>query len=143
MPALRFPLMIPSTSTYTMSEALYASAAKYLKEQIPEHYHAVRLAVICGSGLGGLVNTIEQSTKIEFAYADIPGFVASTGKTTLGSRVRPLHSLLTRMVQWRAIPASLCLDSWEISARRLSSWSAASICTRATPYRSAPSLSVS
>ena len=35
------------------------------------------VGIICGSGLGGLVNNVEN--KIEFKYEDIPGFPVSTG----------------------------------------------------------------
>ena len=63
-----------------VSEATYNSCHEFLKEQLPKHFHNVRLGIICGSGLGGLVDTIDQSTKVEFHYSDIPGFVTSTGK---------------------------------------------------------------
>ena len=36
------------------------------------------IGVICGSGLGGLVNSIEE--KFALDYADIPGFPVSTGE---------------------------------------------------------------
>lgn len=64
----------------TISESTYTSASNFLQEQVPEDFKNVRLGIICGSGLGGLVDTIEQSTKIEFQYSQIPGFVTSTGK---------------------------------------------------------------
>ena len=36
------------------------------------------IGIICGSGLGGLVDNVEN--KEEFKYEDIPGFPLSTGK---------------------------------------------------------------
>lgn len=66
--------------TATITESTYISSAEYLKQRIPEHFKEARLAIICGSGLGGLVDTIEQSSKIEIPYNEIPGFVTSTGK---------------------------------------------------------------
>ena len=39
------------------------------------------VAVICGTGLGGLVDNVEN--KEAFAYKDIPGFPVSTGKFRL------------------------------------------------------------
>ena len=63
-----------------VSEATYNSCHEFLKDQLPKHFHNVRLGIICGYGLGGLVDTIDQSTKVEFHYSDIPGFVTSTGK---------------------------------------------------------------
>ncbi|XP_047130669.1 purine nucleoside phosphorylase isoform X1 [Hydra vulgaris] len=43
------------------------------------------IGVICGSGLGGLVNNIEN--KEEFSYEDIPGFPVSTVKGHAGKLV--------------------------------------------------------
>ena len=34
--------------------------------------------IICGSGLGGIANILESSTKLEISYSDIPGFKTST-----------------------------------------------------------------
>lgn len=65
--------------TTTIAEATYRAACQFLNERIPDHFKNARLGIICGSGLGGLVDTIEQSSKIEFAYSEIPGFVSSTG----------------------------------------------------------------
>lgn len=58
----------------------YQASADYLTSRLPEEFKRVELGIICGSGLGGLVDTIDQSTKKEFSYSDIPGFVSSTGK---------------------------------------------------------------
>ncbi|KAF9427074.1 hypothetical protein BGZ94_005516 [Podila epigama] len=43
---------------------------------LPESLSKPKVAIVCGSGLGGLVNIIRE--KVEFAYSDIPGFVNST-----------------------------------------------------------------
>ncbi|KAI9274544.1 nucleoside phosphorylase domain-containing protein [Phascolomyces articulosus] len=61
-----------------ISETTYNCSYNFLKEKLPAHFHNVRLGIICGSGLGGLVDTIDQSSKVEFPYGDIPGFVTST-----------------------------------------------------------------
>lgn len=37
-----------------------------------------KIGVVCGSGLGGLADRLEQATVIE--YKDIPGFKQSTGE---------------------------------------------------------------
>lgn len=63
----------------TITEEIYKSSADYLISKLPQEFHNVELGVICGSGLGGLVDTIDQTTKVEFLYGDIPGFVTSTG----------------------------------------------------------------
>lgn len=43
---------------------------------LPANLAKPKVAIVCGSGLGGLVNTIRN--KVEFHYSDIPGFVNST-----------------------------------------------------------------
>lgn len=63
-----------------ITQETYQNSADYLTSKLPDHFKTVELGVICGSGLGGLVDTIDQSTKVEFSYKDIPGFVSSTGK---------------------------------------------------------------
>ena len=70
-------------TTTTVPEITYRTAADYLTERLPEHFKNVKLGIICGSGLGGLVDTIEQSSKVEFPYGEIPGFVTSTGTLQL------------------------------------------------------------
>lgn len=67
----------------TITEATYQASADYLTSNLPKEFQNVELGVICGSGLGGLVETIDQSTKVEFLYKDIPGFVVSTGKAQI------------------------------------------------------------
>lgn len=64
----------------TITEQTYQVSADYLRSKLPQEFQNVQLGVICGSGLGGLVDTIDEKTKVEFAYKDIPNFVNSTGK---------------------------------------------------------------
>jgi len=45
---------------------------------LPANLSKPKVGIVCGSGLGGLVDIIRN--KVEFAYTDIPGFVNSTGK---------------------------------------------------------------
>lgn len=62
-----------------ITEETYKTSADYIASRLPEEFKKVKLGIICGSGLGGLVTTIDQTTKVEFHYKDIPGFVSSTG----------------------------------------------------------------
>ncbi|KAI8973449.1 hsp7-like protein [Mycotypha africana] len=62
----------------TVTEETYRNSADYLKSKLPADFQEPKLGIICGSGLGGLVDTIDQSTCVEFLYKDIPGFVSST-----------------------------------------------------------------
>ncbi|KAI8997519.1 nucleoside phosphorylase domain-containing protein [Pilobolus umbonatus] len=64
--------------TLVITEEIYHKSADYIKSRLPKEFHSVSLGIICGSGLGGLVNTIDSSTRVELMYKDIPGFVVST-----------------------------------------------------------------
>lgn len=63
------------------------SAAEYLKPKLPEALQKPRVAIICGSGLGGLADTIDSGTKLEFDYGSIPHFPKSTVPGHLGKLV--------------------------------------------------------
>ncbi|KAI8070037.1 purine nucleoside phosphorylase [Gongronella butleri] len=60
-----------------ISEDTYTPSVDYIRSHIPSSFQAVKLGIICGTGLGTLVDTIDPSTKIELAYSDIPGFATS------------------------------------------------------------------
>lgn len=55
-------------------------AFSFLKERLPETLQHPRVAVICGSGLGGLANTIHDEPRAELEYSSIPHFPCLTGK---------------------------------------------------------------
>jgi purine-nucleoside phosphorylase len=55
----------------------------HILSQLPDALKQPKIAIVCGSGLGGLANTIDESLRAEIAYKDIPGFPASTGRFTL------------------------------------------------------------
>ncbi|KAI8809605.1 nucleoside phosphorylase domain-containing protein [Cladochytrium replicatum] len=66
----------------------YQATAEHLRERLPAHYKSVEVGIICGSGLGGLADTLTNT--VEFQYTDIPNFPASTvpghaGKLVFGS----------------------------------------------------------
>ncbi|KAI8092214.1 hsp7-like protein [Gilbertella persicaria] len=71
----------------TITEATYKSSANYLRANLPQDFQNIDLGVICGSGLGGLVDTLDERTKVEFSYSDIPGFVSSTVAGHVGKLV--------------------------------------------------------
>lgn len=54
-------------------------AADYLRAALQPELQAPRIAVVCGSGLGGLQNTIQASPRLEIPYSQIPHFPRSTG----------------------------------------------------------------
>ncbi|KAI8896465.1 nucleoside phosphorylase domain-containing protein [Globomyces pollinis-pini] len=55
----------------------YSASVDYLRSHLPPTLQSISLGVVCGSGLGGLVDCFDAD-KIEFNYADIPHFPHST-----------------------------------------------------------------
>ncbi|KAJ5139096.1 Inosine guanosine/xanthosine phosphorylase [Penicillium bovifimosum] len=53
-------------------------AVSYLRASLPESLQKPQVAIVCGSGLGGLADTIQSDSRIEFDYASIPHFPRST-----------------------------------------------------------------
>ncbi|OJJ43708.1 hypothetical protein ASPZODRAFT_135703 [Penicilliopsis zonata CBS 506.65] len=47
---------------------------EFLKSRLPSPLLAPRVAIVCGSGLGGLADTVHSSPKAEYDYSDIPHF---------------------------------------------------------------------
>jgi hypothetical protein len=58
------------------------AAVQYIRISLPPSLASPRVGIICGSGLGGLADTIHPKPKYEVAYADIPHFPVSTGMST-------------------------------------------------------------
>jgi purine-nucleoside phosphorylase len=54
--------------------------AAYVRSKLPEALQNPKVAIVCGSGLGGIVDTIESEPKVELAYSTIPNFPQSTGE---------------------------------------------------------------
>lgn len=57
-----------------------SETAAYVRSMLPEVLQFPKVAIVCGSGLGGLADTIEPEPKVELAYGIIPNFPQSTGK---------------------------------------------------------------
>ncbi|KAI8085098.1 purine nucleoside phosphorylase [Halteromyces radiatus] len=60
-----------------INESSIQTTFEYIQNRIPEEFKSVKLGIICGTGLGSLVDTIDPSTKVELHYTDIPGFAVS------------------------------------------------------------------
>lgn len=58
-------------------------AASFLKERLPPTLQAPQVAIVCGSGLGGLADSIRDTTREEFDYSSIPHFPRLTGSLTM------------------------------------------------------------
>ena len=64
---------------------MYQETADFLRAKVPEALRKPRVAIICGSGLGGLANTVPEEGKVEFDYASVPHFTPSAGKKSCDS----------------------------------------------------------
>ncbi|KAK3821301.1 MAG: nucleoside phosphorylase domain-containing protein [Benniella sp.] len=71
------------TNTATLKDL--EAARSFLAQGLPVHLAQPKVGIVCGSGLGGLVEIIKD--KHEFAYSDIPGFVVSTVQGHAGKLV--------------------------------------------------------
>lgn len=79
-----------------MADTPYNKAAEtveFLRLKLPAALSKPRVAIVCGSGLGGLVSTLNDDLKEEWAYKDVPHFPQSTGEfsvedSMLKSRMR-------------------------------------------------------
>ena len=56
-----------------------AEALQYIRGQLPLQLEKPKIGIVCGSGLGGLVQTVLPAPRHEIAYANIPHFPCSTG----------------------------------------------------------------
>ncbi|KAL1642041.1 Purine nucleoside phosphorylase [Diplodia intermedia] len=52
--------------------------AEFLKTKVPAELSSPKVAIVCGSGLGGLAETIHKEPVYATPYADIPNFPQST-----------------------------------------------------------------
>lgn len=57
-----------------------SEALQYLQSKIPPELRSPIMGVICGSGLGGLADTVLPQPRLEVDYKDIPHFPQSTSK---------------------------------------------------------------
>jgi len=64
--------------------ALAAETVEFLRLKLPDSLAKPRVAVVCGSGLGGLAECVDQSAAREvWEYKDVPNFPVSTGRLSL------------------------------------------------------------
>lgn len=55
-------------------------AASSLKNRLPIELQNPRVAIVCGSGLGGLGDSVHDQPRAEYDYPSIPHFPHLTGK---------------------------------------------------------------
>lgn len=75
----------PDTLAAPNAYARATETAQYVRSQLPEALQKPKVAIVCGSGLGGLAETIDPEPKVELAYGTIPNFPQSTGRSNARS----------------------------------------------------------
>ncbi|ORY00310.1 nucleoside phosphorylase domain-containing protein [Clohesyomyces aquaticus] len=68
--------METAASSSTFQRA--TETALHVRAALPDVLQNPKVAIVCGSGLGGLAQTIEPEPKVELAYETIPNFPRST-----------------------------------------------------------------
>jgi purine-nucleoside phosphorylase len=66
----------PSSEAYQRA----SGSVDFIRSKLPSHLQNPRVAIVCGSGLGGIADTVTSETKLEIDYHDIPNFPKTTGK---------------------------------------------------------------
>ncbi|KAJ3376645.1 hypothetical protein HDU92_009171, partial [Lobulomyces angularis] len=84
------PNQIPSQDFNFFDYNTYLKTSEYLKNKLPTNLQSVEVGIICGSGLGGLAQTL--TNQVEFKYEDIPNFAVSTVQGHAGKLVFGLLS---------------------------------------------------
>jgi len=54
-------------------------AAEFVRSKVPGELSKPRVAIVCGSGLGGIADLITKDARTELDYSDIPHFPQITG----------------------------------------------------------------
>ncbi|KAK5716260.1 Purine nucleoside phosphorylase [Elasticomyces elasticus] len=81
-------------STSTFEKAI--ETVEFLRLKLPKQLANPRVAIVCGSGLGGLAETVDGKVREEWAYRDVPNFPVSTvpGTILLTSRLTSIAEVL-------------------------------------------------
>jgi hypothetical protein len=54
-------------------------AASFLRVRLDPRLQKPKVAIVCGSGLGGLADAVHEQPRVEIEYSSIPYFPQSTG----------------------------------------------------------------
>lgn len=66
-----------------MTSSVYAKAVEtvdFLRQNLPQELCKPGVAIVCGSGLGGLAATVDEGY-VDFAYKDVPNMPLSKGRS--------------------------------------------------------------
>lgn len=69
------PTTEPSELYRRASEAVTA-----LRKILPDSLQYPKVAVVCGSGLGGLQDAVAPDPRVDVDYGDVPGFAKGQGE---------------------------------------------------------------
>lgn len=58
-------------------------AVSFLKDRLPKSLRTPKVAIVCGSGLGGLAETVHSEPRAEYDYSSIPHFPRPTGESSI------------------------------------------------------------
>lgn len=53
--------------------------ADFIRSKLNQELKFPQVGIICGSGLGGLHESLEPTPQVSIPYSEIPGFLLSTG----------------------------------------------------------------
>ena len=74
-----------------MASNIFAQATETverLRLRLPLHLSKPRVAIVCGSGLGGLADVVNKDEEsVDWAYKDVPGFSVSTGELSFDANM--------------------------------------------------------
>lgn len=89
-------------------------AANFLRKSLPDALQRPKVAITCGTGLGGLADTVEQEPRVVFDYGDIPGFPGVTGTSLEFVTVcfSPFHEFLFPVM----VLTLCCRSTWRWAA---------------------------
>ncbi|KAI7970115.1 hypothetical protein EIK77_001505 [Talaromyces pinophilus] len=98
-------------------------AANFLRERLDTRLHKPKVAIVCGSGLGGLADAVHEKPRVEIEYSSIPYFPQSTGMCLFSSDLVILNGCECLLIgtQFKDMLESCFSDSWELKSR-LFSW---------------------
>lgn len=65
-----------TSSVYSRAQ----DAVSFLQSKLPRELQNPRVAIVCGSGLGGIADLVSSDKRKEIDYVDIPNFPKTTGK---------------------------------------------------------------
>ena len=88
-----------------------AEALQHIHKQLPSELTKPKVGIVCGSGLGGLVDTVLPAPRHEISYSTIPHFPSSTvqghaGKLLFGLQDKQERAVVLLVGRVQSVDAS-------------------------------------